>query len=83
MLHIIYAACCVHNRSQKCHTLGQNQLYFSQKIIYSLHKPDRSRKILKAEFHHKRQQAGLFIDGNLNLLQAAVQGLYIALRREN
>ena len=37
---------------------------------------------LKAEFHHKRQQAGLCFRGSLNLLWAAVHGLCIAPRRE-
>lgn len=77
---MLFAVC---KTGVRCHTLGQNQSQFSQKIIYSLHKPDRSRKILKAEFHHKRQQTGLCIEGSLNLLQAAIQGLYIALRRED
>lgn len=70
------------NGSQKCHTLGQNQSHFLQKVVCSLYKLDRSRKIVKAEFHHKRQQASLCIDGSINLLQAAVQGLYIALREK-
>lgn len=43
---------------------------------------DRGRERLKAEFHHRREQAGLGFKGTFNLAQATVHGLCIAPRRE-